>query len=334
MNRLCRNVLLVLVALLIPSVARLGAADQLPPAPPANPPINLPLPLLLPPGGKSPVETFRELLAMNALERKQFLTNRPPESQRQILAKVREYESMKPSLRELRLKVTELRWYLLPVMRVPPGDRKAWLQRMPTDFLPLVEGRLQEWDKLSPEVQKELLDNEATLRYFTELEMGAGTNSISPARTQMLERGIAQWQSLPESQRQKITHRFKQFFNLTPQEQDRALSSLSEAERQQMEKTLSAYGKLDAIQRAVCIRSFVKFAGLPLQERQQFLKNAERWKLMTPEERQAWKDLVNKLSNQPPMPPGMEAAAGLPPMPPRPPSLRFPARAPLATNYN
>jgi hypothetical protein len=334
MNRSGREVLLMLCTLLTAFAGRPGAAAQLPPEPPTNPRVNLPSSLLLPPGGKSPVETFRELLAMSPAERKQYLTNRPPESQRQILSKVREYESMKPTLRELRLKVTELRWYLLPLMQSPPAARTPFLQRVPADLLPLVENRLQDWDKLAPEIQKELLENEATVRYFTELETGAGTNNISPARQQMLQRGIAHWQSMPDAQRQKITQRFKQFFELTPQEQDKALSTLSEAERRQIEKTLNAYGKLNPVQRAACIRSFVRFASLPIQERQQFLRNAERWKLMTPDERQDWKDLVNKLSNQPPMPPEVETASGLPPMPPRLPAPRLPPRAPLATNHN
>src|SRR5437763_6112190 len=55
------------------------------------------------PTAKSPVEQFRELLAMNVVERKQALTNRPPEIRKRILAKLREYESLKPDERELRL---------------------------------------------------------------------------------------------------------------------------------------------------------------------------------------------------------------------------------------
>jgi hypothetical protein len=64
------------------------------------------------PQARSPISFFRELLAMNAAERRQALTNRSPEGQKQILADVREYESLPPDERELRLRVTELRWYL------------------------------------------------------------------------------------------------------------------------------------------------------------------------------------------------------------------------------
>ena len=51
---------------------------------------NLPPPLL--PRLQSPVDTFRELLAMSPIERRRSLTNRPPEVQKRILAKLREYE--------------------------------------------------------------------------------------------------------------------------------------------------------------------------------------------------------------------------------------------------
>jgi hypothetical protein len=47
------------------------------------------------------------------------------------------------------------------------------------------------------------------------------------------------------------------------------------------------------------MKSFEKFADLTMEERQQFLKNAQRWELMTPEERQTWRDLVTRISVSP-----------------------------------
>ena len=82
-------------------------------------------------GPRSPISFFRELLAMNAAERDQALTNRSPEQQAQILAKVREYESLKPDERELRLRVTELRWYLRPLMTAPATNRADQLAMIP-----------------------------------------------------------------------------------------------------------------------------------------------------------------------------------------------------------
>ena len=51
-----------------------------------------------------------------------------------------------------------------------------------------------------------------------------------------------------------------------------------------------------------------------MEERQQFLKNAERWKLMPPSDRQKWKDLVEDLSSLPPLPQDSDHS-DLPPLP-------------------
>src|SRR6266550_3613130 len=112
------------------------------------------------PVAKCPVDYFRELLAMNLAERKQALTNRSPESRRQIFMKLRQYEALKPAEQKLRLKVTELRWYLFPLLRAPATNRQEQLAAIPVETRQLVEDRLQLWDMVPSELQKELLDNE------------------------------------------------------------------------------------------------------------------------------------------------------------------------------
>jgi hypothetical protein len=282
-----------------------------------------PVPLL-----RSPVDSFRELLAMTLEERKGAVAARPPETQKLIFAKVREYLSLKPDERELRLRATELRWYVLPLLNTPATNRAAQLIFIRPELRKPITDRLAQWDKLAPATQKELLENELTARYFTQLEGSTReqrTNilaGISPERRAQLEAGMARWGALSEGQRRRTCERFDQFFELTPRERDKALKTLSEAERQQMEKTLRTFEKLPKAQRELCVRSFEKFASLGLEERQLFLKNAERWRLMSPAERQAWRELVGKMPEWPPMPPDAP-----PPLPPG-----FPA--PVATNIH
>src|ERR1022692_2683777 len=278
------------------------------PMPPESPP---PLP-----PAQSPISFFRELLAMSGAERKQALTNRSLEGQKLILAKVREYESLPPDELELRLRVTELRWYLLPLMNSPAANRPAELAMIPGANRKLVEDRLQEWDKLPPDVQKELLANQATITYMADLEGRTAEQrrqmvaNIPPARREILENGINRWGSMSDEQRRKILERFKGFFDLSAQEKQKALNTLSAPARRQIESTLRTFGSLPPDQRNQVIRSFGKFAGLSPAERQQFLKSADRWKLMSPTERQAWREVVRRLP--PPEPPD------LPPMPPAP----------------
>ncbi len=299
-----------------PVLSSQGADGQIPPLPSAT---------------KSPVAVFRELLAMSLGERRAFLTNRPPEAQQRILAKVREYETMRPDDRELRLRVTELRWHLLPLMSQAPTNRAAQIAALPEDYRQLVEDRLRLWDILPPALRKELLENEATLQFFTELNNTTSEaqqrkmlENMPADRRQRLEAAITKWNSMPETERRKIVLRFNQFFDLNDRERQKTLNTLSEPERRQMEKTLAHFEQLNARQRAECIRSFEKFAGLSLEERQQFLKNAERWKLMSPEERDSWRHLVSKLALQPLMP------VRIPPPPiPMPP---IPRPMPAASN--
>jgi hypothetical protein len=303
---------------------------------PARPLMSAPSLPPLPPTPRSPISFFRDLLAMNAAERTQALTNRPPESQKQILAKVREYESLPADERELRLRVTELRWYLLPLMTGPATNRPAQLTLIPEPYRKLVEDRLQEWDLLAPDVQKELLANEATIRYLTDIEGRTDEQrrqmieSIPPARREMLEQGISKWSSMSEEQRRKMLTRFKGFFELSDKEKQKSLNTLSGPARRQIDKTLRTFGSLPPDQRDQAIRSVAKFAGLSLAEQQQFLKSAERWKLMPPGERQVWRELVHRL---PPSPPGfLPQPPGLPPLPS---SSRPPQPAPaMATNQN
>ncbi len=294
-------------------------SDMLPPAPTV---------------AKSPVDFFRELSALSPAERLAVLTNRPPENRKAILAKVREYAALKPDQRNLRLKATELRYYLLPLMRTPPTNRVAQLSLIPDDDRKMVEDHLKEWDSMPPALQTELLQHQDTIRYL--LEIGGTTSpatapntltNISAARRTKLEQGIQEWQTLSEAERDNMMGHFKQFFDLTANEQKKTLNTLSEAERRQIEKTLRNYAGLTPGQRNECLRSFNKFASMNLIERQQFLKNADKWKLMTPDERNAWRNIVEAAPLIPP------SQANNPPLPPFPKTV-VPRPRPLANNTN
>jgi hypothetical protein len=276
---------------------------------------------------------------MNPGERMRALSNRPPENRKMILAKVREYESLDPNQRELRLQATDLRWYMWPLMNSSATNRLEQVARIPEGMRELVKVRLEAWENLPKGVQRELVTNEATLRFFTELTNSTPqqrTNmlqKLSPARRAMLEAGVKEIQAMPDEQQSKLFERFNAFFDLTPQEKAMALGNLSEAEREQIDKTLKKFGQLTQENRRRCLQAMEKFVSLSVGERQQFLKNAERWKLMTPEQRQRWRELVGTLSTQAPLP----QSANLPPLPPVPrkPAPKTAQHGPdVATNEN
>jgi hypothetical protein len=266
------------------------------------------------PSESSPVVLFRQLLAMRPAEREIFLTNHPPEIRKRILVKVDEYEALDPNMRELRLRATELRWYLMPLLREPPTDRAARLAQVPEDIRELVEDRLNQWTILPPPLQQEFLENEHTLRYFASVDVSGGPPENAGRGPNDGEQ--ARWNALPETQHRQITAEFNQFFELTPHEKQKVLGTLSDIERQQMEKTLQAFGKLPPQQRDECVRAFTKFAEMNATERAEFLKNAECWSQMPPAERQAWRDLVVNVPEWPPLPPGFTVPPPPPPLPP------------------
>ena len=111
-----------------------------------NPPVHANTPvvpaILMPPLPQSPVVLFRQLLAMTPKERADSLTNRAPEGRARILDKVNEYLAMDPNERELRLRATELRWYLMPLFQTAPADREASLAQVPDELRELVKSRL------------------------------------------------------------------------------------------------------------------------------------------------------------------------------------------------
>jgi hypothetical protein len=115
---------------------------------------------------------------------------------------------------------------------------------------------------------------------------------------------------LPGDEKQnKVAARFERFFNLPPQEQEQTIEALPEGERVVMENTLQLFGTLPPEQRKLCSDSFERFSRMSNAQRAQFLKNAERWKAMSPKERETWRTLVKILppataSAPPPLPPG------------------------------
>lgn len=261
---------------------------------------------------KSPVEFFRELLKMSPEERKKAIASRPPETQDRILKKLDEYKILPGELQELRLRETELRWYLRPLMDEPRTNRAARLAQIPEDERKIVEDRLHTWDILPPPLQQQWKNDDMVVNYLaqnasaTPQEQSNMLTIMPPDLRDKLQQGLDRWNGMTEDQRQKALAGFNNFFKLTPGEKAEALGTVSVAERQQMEKTLDAYGKLTAQQRTNCIRSFQKFASMSVSERQQFLQNAERWNAMSPAERAKWQKLVTIAPIMPPTekPPG------------------------------
>ena len=262
-----------------------------------------------------PMDYFRQLLALSLAERELALAEKPEHMRKFLMDRLKEYDALTPEDRELRLRMTQLRWYLRPLMELAATNRVERLAKIPEPDRKLVEERLQLWDKLPAELQKEVLEHEMIVGYVIHEEATPAASkkglpdTMPPEWRKKFEQDLAQWNALPQPQRQRMVDHFHQFFELSEKEKAKTLDTLSETERRQMEKTLQTFEKLPSVQRQVCIDSFRRFANMTPEQQLQFLKNAERWQAMTPSERETWRTLVTKL---PPLPPGF----GVPPLPP------------------
>jgi hypothetical protein len=268
----------------------------------------------------SPVAYFRGLLGMRPGDRERELANKSPADRTILLAKLREYATLPPGIREARLCQTELHWELSGLMKLAPRDRTNRLEEVSPLYRPMVEDLLRQWDKVPAEMQKTLLEKQSFIGIYLRMQDGSVAaqreilDKLSPERRAHWAEEMDHWQALPEKQRAELCAQFQRFCSLSGQEQKETVDALSDAERQEMATALRSFDLLPPAQRTQCIGSFRKFATMAPVERNQFLKNAARWDAMTSHERQLWRELVQTLPATPPVPPGFPS--GLPPMPP------------------
>lgn len=266
----------------------------------------------------TPIDEFQRWLSLGPAERARILAQKPEDKRKTLQAKLEEYSALPVELREQRLNVLRLRWYLMPLMENPATNRAVQLSRIPATYRGLVESRLKEWDLLPPPLQKEVLEKETTRLYFVRLQSRKPAererilNEVPIGERNMIEAGLAKWMAMSRDERSATYEQFDRFLQLRPEDKDRTLGVLSEEERQQMVQVLKTFQLLPPEQRQLCVDSFRKFANLTPTEREEFLNNAARWREMSAAERQTWRELVTAL---PPMPPGLNSAPPPPPLP-------------------
>ena len=325
-----RQFFIILLAGSTTAGALLAQTPPLPASAVRGAPGSVPLP---PAQARTPVDYFRELLATPSAVRAKEIAIRPASVRAFLEGQLKEFESLAPAAREARLQTLQLRWYMRPLMAVPAGQRNPQLASMPEADRKLVEERLEQWDRLPAELQKQVLENETAIRLLFRSEADGPpvpaplTNLTAQQRAQM-EQEQARWNGLTEDERQSVHAQFKLFFELNEKEKDKILRRMGQVERLQMQSALTTYGRLPANQRDLCLRNFPKFAAMSPEERQEFLANAERWQGMSLTDRQLWRDLVARLQPKPPLPPELGSPPPLPPgATPRPPRPTGTARA-------
>lgn len=291
-----------------PPAVRPAIEAPRPPPPPAPAPPN-------PPPPRNPVQVFREILALTPEAREQALRGKTEWQQRYLHDRFREFDALPAPEREVRLRLMQVRYYLLPLLRSAPTNRALWWAAVPAEDRPMIQQRLQDWDRLPPPQQEEFLTNEPTLSLLPGFEASsparreAMLQAFSAERRHAFEADLQRWRDLPEDQRLRITKHFNQFFELTGRQQQKALRDLTEPDRVRMQQAIAGLEKLSPDERARCLAALDRFARMTPAEKARFVQNAVRWQSMSLEERQALQSSLARLQpsgvplRPPPVPP-------------------------------
>ena len=149
-----------------------------------------------------------------------------------------------PNERELRLRATELRWYLLPLLRESPDQPRRAAGADP--------GRIcANWSNPAStngifcrrNCSRNFWKMNSALRYFAHVDVSNSPPAASNDRPAGFGTGALE-RDARRRNGNKSPRSVNQFFELTPDEKEATLNTLSDAERGQMEKTLQAFDKL------------------------------------------------------------------------------------------
>lgn len=265
----------------------------------------------LPSQAKPFTEFFRKLLSCTPAEQETLLAVKPVSARVVLQKKLEEYRALPPEEREARLRMLDLRSYLSSLLLMPPSNRVDRLAGIPEGDRPLVEARLQLWDRLPADLQKEVRENEMAITYVVIGSVPRQDNLVvASTRRLQIESAVGRWKTLPRERQVEIYAHFQRIFATPPPKRPPMPVTLTVRDRQQMQLTLKQLDQMPSTQRTLCLSGFQKFTALSEQERSQFLRNAAQWQAMSVRERQTLSNLAHRL---PPAPPGLLLRSPSPP---------------------
>jgi hypothetical protein len=287
-----------------------AAGSQTPsPTPPAAP---------LPPVAASAsavTDLWRRVLAMDDAQREAFISSKPAASQAFLRSKVQEFLVLPPEKREMRLRALELRAYMLPLMRLPAPARAQQIEQLPSDKRSDVKKRLLTWDIMPPQLQKDVLENEAAIRLV--MESGNRNASreellaaVAPARRAEMETNLIRWNEISPAQQDQMVSNFERYFGQPLEERGKALRTLNEGDLAIITPTLNKLERMPDGERDRVLDGIRKFKSLPPAAQKDFVRAAAKWQAMTDKDRQLWRQLVTTIHARsgPPMPPPIPRA--------------------------
>lgn len=226
--------------------------------------------------------------------------------------KIDEYERLPKSLRQDRLKIAQLHWYIALLIPISADAREKRLAQIPEGERDLVQRCLERWDKLPEDARAEVMNNFKLTRYFAR---GETRSSVPPplppasSRPGKRDNPSAQaWESSPLEKRREMLAAYARFYELPASRQEAALEKMPFSFRRECESQRNELLRMPPEQRQRTLNSLRAFAKMSPEEQARFRENAKRWKDMTPQERNFWMRYVEQLPKRsPPMPPVAES---------------------------
>ena len=137
----------------------------------------------------------------------------------------------------------------------------------------------------------------------------------------ILQERLLVWDQLPATTRKQILeNEMIDFLSQPPNPKESVVQKENVVEAfykmPEVAKTISAIGKLPDSERSKTMAAFGRFARMGDGERRVFLQKVDRWKKMSSEEKEAWRNVAKELPDLPPLPPGFQLPQIDPPKPP------------------
>ena len=198
--------------------------------------------------------------------------------------------------------VTELQWYLRPLLPLDASTRARTLAQIPESVRPLILSHLRRWDRASEAERSELLSLDVSHPSWM---LGARVKMPAPPPPHPPTWASRAGTHSPDTS-PKALARIARLLELDPSERTALLARMSTDERGRAGDLLEALCRLPPGQRTVFINGYRRFWEMKEDDRKRFLRNYESWQAMSAEEKQIWRGMLLGL---PPAPPGFRPQA-------------------------
>jgi hypothetical protein len=253
----------------------------------------------IPSPDQSPVTHLRRLLKAEPSERERLLQQHAASKRSFWERKINQYQAMDAGEQQRRLQEAQWHWYLMLVMRAPDPLRARLVEQIPIEDRPLIQDRLQAWQAMPEDLQRDILLHLPALQYFARFA------ALKPAEQQQ---ALAQgqpvatqgWQSLDQPRQRSLFQTYQSFIGLEAQQQRQVLARIPIPQRMSLQERLVGMDHLSPELRRRCLEALDALKQMNAQEQVRFRQTALQWKDLSGDAMDAVRQVATRI---PPLPP-------------------------------